>query len=87
MEFHLTHVYRKLAIDGRADLGAALADGQVPPLRLPEPGEAEPEEVERLPKETRVGSAGMAPRAPRRGPDGSGRPVLQRRGASPGDGT
>ncbi|GHI10487.1 hypothetical protein AQI88_30960 [Streptomyces cellostaticus] len=30
VEFHLTHVYRKLAIDGRADLSTALATGQIP---------------------------------------------------------
>ncbi|MFI6689349.1 AAA family ATPase [Streptomyces sp. NPDC050485] len=82
VEFHLTHVYRKLAIDGRVDLGAALADGQIPPPRLPEPVKAE-----RQPEQTGVGSARMAPRAPHRGPDGPGRPVLQGHGASPGDGT
>ncbi|MFI6056090.1 AAA family ATPase [Streptomyces violascens] len=41
VEFHLTHVYRKLAIAGRADLGSALTRGHIPPPRPPEPAKVD----------------------------------------------
>lgn len=37
VEFHLTHVYRKLAIDGRAELGEALSTGHTQPAFAPPP--------------------------------------------------